>query len=414
MLNSNCMEQEAALNSLSTLMSIIPGDTYGQFAKHFIDLPDHAAHDTLSESDIQIFRTPEGTLSVEQGVYVAESVAPKNLKQAKGRFRVYDKDETPDRVSSNNLAVSSNQSIRRDVAVAGKKDAPKSMKKPEKTKTAKEEARELQLNEEGRIREKVMSIQHNLSLMLKALGEMAIANPIFTHSQLPSLVKFVSPLLRSPIVGDAAFESLVKLSKCTIEPLCNWSLEIATALRLTATEETSVLWDLFPSIGEGEQDGTPSLGLFERLVSGLTISCKSGPLPVDSFTFIFPVIERILLSPKKTGLHDDVLQIIFLHMDPILPLPRIRMLSVLYHVLGVVPAYQTSICPALNELCLGLQPDEVAPALSGVYAKDIHVRMACLNAVKCIPAVSNCSIPQNVEIATSIWLALHEVSCRSC
>ncbi|XP_057801902.1 protein ILITYHIA-like [Salvia miltiorrhiza] len=413
LLNSNHMEQEAALNSLSTLMSIIPGDTYTQFAKHFIDLPDRVAHDALSEVDIQIFHTPEGVLSTEQGVYIAESVASKNVKQAKGRFRVYDKDDDLDQVNSNHSSVTSNQSIRRDVsnkevAVAGKKDAPKSMKKSEKIKTSKEEARELQLKEEGRIREKVMLIQQNISLMLKALGEMAIANPIFTHSQLPSSVKFVSPFLRSPIVGDAAFETLVKLSKCTIDPLCNWSLEIATALRLTATEETSILWDLFPSIRDGEQDGTPSLGLFERLVSGLTISCKSGPLPVDSFTFIFPVIERILLSPKKTGLHDDVLQILFLHMDPILPLPRIRMLSVLYHVLGVVPAYQSSIGPALNELCLGLQPDEVAPALSGVYAKDIHVRMACLNAVKCIPAVSNCSIPQNVEVATSIWLALHD------
>lgn len=47
-------------------------------------------------------------------------------------------------------------------------------------------------------------------------------------------------------------------------------------------------------------------------------------------------------------------------------------------------------------------------ALYGVYAKDTHVRMACLNAVKCIPAVSNCSVPQNVEVATSIWLALHD------
>lgn len=36
-------------------------------------------------------------------------------------------------------------------------------------------------------------------------------------------------------------------------------------------------------------------------------------------------------------------------------------LQVLYHVLGVIPAYQASIGPALNELCLGLQPDEVAP-----------------------------------------------------
>ncbi|XP_057785656.1 protein ILITYHIA-like [Salvia miltiorrhiza] len=55
LLNSNHMEQEAALNSLSTLMSIIPGDTYTQFAKHFIDLPDRVAHDALSEVDIQIF-----------------------------------------------------------------------------------------------------------------------------------------------------------------------------------------------------------------------------------------------------------------------------------------------------------------------------------------------------------------------
>lgn len=35
--------------------------------------------------------------------------------------------------------------------------------------------------------------------------------------------------------------------------------------------------------------------------------------------------------------------------------------QVLYHVLGSVPAYQASIAPALNELCLGLQPNEVAP-----------------------------------------------------
>lgn len=34
--------------------------------------------------------------------------------------------------------------------------------------------------------------------------------------------------------------------------------------------------------------------------------------------------------------------------------------------------------------------------------------MACLNAVKCIPAVSKCSLPQNVDIATNIWIALHD------
>lgn len=38
----------------------------------------------------QIFHTPEGMLSTEQGVYIAESVTAKNTKQAKGRFRMYD------------------------------------------------------------------------------------------------------------------------------------------------------------------------------------------------------------------------------------------------------------------------------------------------------------------------------------
>lgn len=104
-------------------------------------------------------------------------------------------------------------------------------------------------------------------------------------------------------------------------------------------------------------------------------------------------------------------------------------------MLGVVPSYQASIGPALNELSLGLQPAEVAAvcmpesicivqlsfysayvispflilqALYGVYAKDVHVRMACLNSVKCIPAVANRSLPESIEVSTSIWIALHD------
>lgn len=43
-------------------------------------------------------------------------------------------------------------------------------------------------------------------------------------------------------------------------------------------------------------------------------------------------MEKILFSAKKTGLHDDVLKILFLHMDPILPLPRLRMISVTHPI----------------------------------------------------------------------------------
>nr|GMC73799.1 eIF-2-alpha kinase activator GCN1 isoform X20 [Ipomoea batatas] len=53
-------------------------------------------------------------------------------------------------------------------------------------------------------------------------------------------------------------------------------------------------------------------------------------------------------------------------------------------------------------------------ALSGVYAKDVHVRMACLNVVKCIPALAGHSIPENIEVATSIWLALLHDPEKAC
>lgn len=172
-------------------------------------------------------------------------------------------------------------------------------------------------------------------------------------------------MLRSPIVSDAAFETLLKLTRCIAPPLCNWAPEIAAALRIISINEVHLLWDLIPSAGEGEAQDKPSIGLFERIIAGLLTSCKSGPLPADTFTFIFPVlpflyghcsclllylylsnvlttcpscqiIEQILLSSRKTRLHDDVLQIISLHLDPILPLPRLRMLSVIFKTMKLL------------------------------------------------------------------------------
>ena len=82
---------------------------------------------------------------------------------------------------------------------------------------------------------------------------------------------------------------MVKLSKCTAPPLSNWGLDIATALRLIANTEAHVSWDQLSSLGQGGHDDRSSLSLFERVMHGLSVSCKSGPLPVDSFRFIFPV-----------------------------------------------------------------------------------------------------------------------------
>ncbi|KAI0489335.1 hypothetical protein KFK09_029177 [Dendrobium nobile] len=407
LMSSNSLEQIAALHSLSTLMRITPNDTFSEFAKHLNELLDSRVHDALSETDIKIFYTPEGMLSSEQGVYVAETIVAKNTKLAKGRYRLYEDLDDFDNVKSSNPV--RKEPSRKDTLNSGKKDILKASKKSDKPKTAKEEARELLLMEEASIREKVRCIQINLSMMLKALGELAFANPVFAHAQLPTLVKYVEPLLHSRIVNAAAFDAMLKLARCLAPPLNGWASEITAALNIISSEDARTVSDLIAPISEGEDiNKWPSVGLFERIVSGLVVSCKSGPLPADSFTFVFPILEQILLSSRKTALHDDVLHIISMHVDPILPLPRTRMLQVLYHVLGIVPSYKVSIGPLLNEICLGLKPDEIATAMYGIYAKDVHVRLSCLNALNCIPSISGHSMPQNLQTATRIWIALHD------
>jgi hypothetical protein len=401
--SSNKQVQCAALNSLSTLMTITPSDAFLEFEKHFIGLPDLTLHDGFSENDIKILYTPEGQLSTEQGIYVAEAVASKNTKLAKGRFRAYDDQDTDSAQSG-----APTKSDRRESSSIGKRETGKSTKKTapaDKAKTAKEEARDLLLKEEASVREKIGHVQKNLSLMLDALGELAIANPIFTHGQLPSLVNYVEPLLSSPIVSDAAFRAMLNLARCTAPPLCNWAPEIAAAIRVIAVDDFKMVMDLMPVIVEEDSNKKSSPGLFEQIVTGLTVACKAGPLPADSFTFVFPIMERILLSTKKTCLHDDVLQILAMHLDPILPLPRPRMLSVLYHVLSTVPAYHPSVGPMLNELCLGLKSNDLAQALVGVYAKEVHVRLACLTAIKCIPSHS---VQRDLQVSTSLWIAAHD------
>ncbi|GKE69562.1 hypothetical protein Tco_1527634 [Tanacetum coccineum] len=86
----------------------------------------------------------------------------------------------------------------------------------------------------------------------------------------------------------------------------------------------------------------------------------------------------------------QMLQLLHVHTIP--PFFIKPLLDVLYHVIDAIPSYHGSVAPALNELGLGLKPEEVA--LSGVYAKDVHARMACVNAAKCIPAISSRSVPE--------------------
>ncbi|KAG6492792.1 hypothetical protein ZIOFF_047759 [Zingiber officinale] len=70
---------------------------------------------------------------------------------------------------------------------------------------------------------------------------------------------------------------MTKLAHCIAPPLSSWAHEIAAALHI---------------IFEKDVHAWPFIGYFEQIVNGLLLSYKVGPLPIDLFTFIFPVISK--------------------------------------------------------------------------------------------------------------------------
>lgn len=92
--------------------------------------------------------------------------------------------------------------------------------------------------------------------------------------------------------------------------------------------------------------GTPLSELSTRAAMVTTmqamaaVTANSTALPGPCYDLCFPVLEAVLSSSVHTSLHEQALQVMALHVAPGLPLPRKDTLAVLFHVLGVVPAYR--------------------------------------------------------------------------
>lgn len=74
----------------------------------------------------------------------------------------------------------------------------------------------------------------------------------------------------------------------------------------------------------------------------LQVTREGRPLPPSSYRFAFPVLSAVLSSPAHTPLHDEALAVVALHCSATLgdDIPRRQSLGLLYHALGVIPAYK--------------------------------------------------------------------------
>jgi hypothetical protein len=103
--------------SLETAMRMLPDSFFPTFIQKMDILGDRNLHDLLSAQEIKIFNTEEGVLSSELGVYRAETVTDKNVRGARGRFKMYGDDEEVVKPSANSRQV---DNVKKDVSKTAK------------------------------------------------------------------------------------------------------------------------------------------------------------------------------------------------------------------------------------------------------------------------------------------------------
>lgn len=104
------------------------------------------------------------------------------------------------------------------------------------------------LKEEAVIRERVRCIQKNISALLLALGEMAIANPIFTHLRLPLLVStYCNDAKNAPYACPGLFDKLQTSDSTLFPPIIMPLRTVYAILQIPSTlQECNYLY-LWPN-----------------------------------------------------------------------------------------------------------------------------------------------------------------------
>ena len=95
-------------------------------------------------------------------------------------------------------------------------------------------------------------------------------------------------MLKSPIVSEEAYEAMINLAGCVAPSLRHLATDLAAALTGLSISHFFIMQDLLnPPKNLEAQKKKPTL--LERIVHGLVIACKEGPLPAPTFAFVFPV-----------------------------------------------------------------------------------------------------------------------------
>ncbi|KAG1666477.1 hypothetical protein FOA52_004859 [Chlamydomonas sp. UWO 241] len=390
----------AARGAVAALMAACPEAAFSAVHASLAALLDATEFSALTEDDVIVYETPEGMLASErpaEGVYVGEVAKSRNTKKAKGRFAK----------GSRAFAEDDDSSDEED-----SKPAPAPVQKgppPKLTGAAARQAeqRARRLEEEAATRARMGAIKARLESGLHALSSAVSANAPFAARRLEELQALCLPLLPSRLVGTAAVDATCRLAACLPGRLGGRAAQLTDALRAVAAA-----------------GGTSRAALARQPAVASTLQAlQADALSPQAYRFVYPVLRAVLGAPEHTPLHEQALTVLSQHCGPGDDIPRADTITLLYHTLGVVPAYKDRIVPLLSSLCAGAGDPELPAAVAGVVSPHAHVRSAALSALSRVPSIGEGQPPagegelvelymarfdahdDNVPLANELWVA---------
>ncbi|KAL0955554.1 hypothetical protein HGRIS_001793 [Hohenbuehelia grisea] len=354
---------EASFRALTTLAFVSPEAVVPRAIKQLNVDMDAAVLNSLTELDLGVWNTPEGTAFID----VLASKKSDNTQVTKGKDAKMAKWEADVRKSlATKKAVSTGTLSKQDQAAVS-----------------------AQLEKELAIRQRVVTIKANLERGLHMVGSLVKAGVQEFREAIAEVAGLVvdAALGKGAILaGGLAFETYLDLSKCSSDRLDTMARWIAVAT-LRSLEVSAV---------PEEMEAEPIDGLIIRVLYRFRSLSEQAPFEAPTFTFAFPLIRQILLKGGINATEEDaILEQVKLALDIIkfhcgefhdVVYPRQAAIECLLHIIKQQPKLAKEASSTLVDLGEAMhstvRPTELNVLLQATLSQESYIRNACLQTLQ--------------------------------
>ncbi|KAJ3552008.1 hypothetical protein NM688_g4384 [Phlebia brevispora] len=373
---------QASYHTVTTLTFIAPEVVIPHLVGQLRSDIDARKINAISETDIAIWATPEGTAYVD---VLANKKVDAPVKKGKGYKDAQWEAEVRKSLASKKKDAGSATLSKQDLALV-----------------------QAQLDKESEIRKHVENIKARLQRGLEFVHSLAIAR-VELHAHMASIIELLLNGAFSTaavaFVGAKAFDAYLDLSRCCSERLDTFQQWVGVATLRSLQVE---------GVPE-EMQVEPLNSLVPRVLYRLRFLSEQSPFDVTTFAYTTPLLTQIF-TKGAVGLteEDDPLEQATLSLDIIkfhcgefadVHFPRLQTIHSLIQVIRHQPKLAKEASSALISIGQAVQStvsrEELNLILSGTLAQEVYVRNSCLQTLQPFDLT-------DLDWSVELWIASHD------